>query len=55
MGPYLKMKNKLGLVMEAPNGIEPLTAVLQTAPLATWVRRLSMIFWLFNIRAAVVS
>jgi hypothetical protein len=26
--------------VEAPNGIEPLIAVLQTAPLATWVRRL---------------
>jgi len=26
------------LFVEAPNGIEPLTAVLQTAPLAAWVR-----------------
>ena len=41
-GPLAMPVNKALAVVfvAAPNGIEPLTAVLQTAPLAAWVRRL---------------
>ncbi len=34
-----RMGARPSVTMEAPTGIEPVIAVLQTAPLATWVRR----------------